>query len=133
MVNIQYQAAAYNMRSAAINWLPWRLRGLSRSVVTFHDLRVPYLFPKAGPLRRRVVAGMARRADGVIATNPADFAALQALRPASPCVEIPIGSNVPAFTPAAEDVAAARAALNLSDDHILLGYFGFLNPSQRRR
>ena len=51
VVNIQYQAAAYNMRSPAINLLPWRLKGVAKTVVTFHDLRVPYLFPKACRLR----------------------------------------------------------------------------------
>ncbi len=52
VVHIQYQAAAYAMHPA-INLLPRRLGWLGderpRTVVTFHDLKVPYLFPKAGP------------------------------------------------------------------------------------
>ena len=64
LVNVQYQAAAYNMRAAAIHYLPWRLRGVAPTVVTFHDLRVPYLFPKAGRLREAAVRGLARRAAG---------------------------------------------------------------------
>ena len=138
IVNIQYQAAAYNMRLPAINALPWRLRGLCRSVVTFHDLRSPYLFPKAGRLRHWVVMALARSADGVIVTNSADAAVLRAdagfarRRAAQPerLAQIPIGSNITrhASTPAA--IAACRAALRLRADQVLLGYFGFLNPSK---
>ena len=58
VVHVQYQAAAYAMHPA-INLWPRRLRQLGarrpRSAVTFHDLKVPYLFPKAGRLRRWVV------------------------------------------------------------------------------
>jgi hypothetical protein len=61
VVNVQYQAAAYDMRSPAINLLPWRLKGLTKTAVTFHDLRVPYLFPKAGRLRQTAVTQMAKQ------------------------------------------------------------------------
>lgn len=131
VVNIQYQAAAYNMRSPAVNWLPWRLKGVTRTAVTFHDLRVPYLFPKAGPLRQLALRFMARQAQAVIATNADDFRILvewgvepERLR------QIPIGSNVEARPPVAGEVAAARAALGLRPADCLLGYFGFLNPSK---
>ncbi|MCA9980555.1 MAG: glycosyltransferase, partial [Anaerolineales bacterium] len=77
VVNIQYQPAAFNMKSTAVNFMPWRLRGLTTPVVTFHDLRVPYLFPKAGPLRQKAVHFMADHAAGVIATNPEDYQRLQ--------------------------------------------------------
>jgi hypothetical protein len=79
VVNIQYQPAAYNMNSAAINFLPWRLKNVVKTAVTFHDLRVPYLFPKAGRLRQTAVNFLARSADGVIATNPADYQSLSLL------------------------------------------------------
>lgn len=131
VVNIQYQAAAYNMRSAAVNLLPWRLKGVLPTVVTFHDLRVPYLFPKAGRLRQMAVNQMAKRAHGVIATNPADYAALQPLQTdPSRLVQIPIGSNINATTPPAQQVAAVRQALGLTVDDCLLGYFGFVNESK---
>ena len=73
LLNVQYQAAAYGMHPA-INLLPWRLRWRGRPpvVVTFHDLRVPYLFPKAGPLRWQAILALARWADGVIVTNRED-------------------------------------------------------------
>jgi glycosyltransferase involved in cell wall biosynthesis len=129
LVNIQYQAAAYNMRSPAINLAPWRLRGLAPAVVTFHDLRVPYLFPKSGRLRWRLLLFMARAASGIIVTNPGDY---DTLRPVleRPLRLIPIGSNVIRHATGAEAVARARAELGLAPSAVLLGYFGFLNPSK---
>lgn len=49
LVNIQFQTAAFSM-SPWIHFLPDQLRRIP-VVTTFHDLRVPYLFPKAGKLR----------------------------------------------------------------------------------
>lgn len=125
---VQFQPAAFNMRNPALYFLPWRLRGVTPCVVTFHDLRVPYLFPKAGWLRRWVVERLARSADGVIATNAADFAALRRLNPHA--VEIPIGSNIDARPVAPAAVAAVRAAYGIAPDTTLLGYFGFINESK---
>jgi glycosyltransferase involved in cell wall biosynthesis len=74
VLHIQYQAAAFDL-GGWINWLPWWLRrrqARPRLVVTFHDLRVPYLFPKAGPLRWRSILALARYADAVIVTNVED-------------------------------------------------------------
>lgn len=129
LVNIQYQAAAYHMRSPAINLLPWRLRGVCKTAVTFHDLRVPYLFPKAGWLRQTAVFFMARQANGAIVTNRGDYDTLTA-RVRVPVRQIPIGSNITTYTPAAAEVTQARQALGLQPDDYLLGYFGFLNESK---
>ena len=129
IVNLQYQAAAYDMRRPAIAFLPWRLRGVAPVVVTFHDLRVPYLFPKAGPLRLAVVRGLARRAAGVVATNPADERVLAGWGVA-PLRRIPIGSNIATHEPAAARLAAVRAELGVRPADVLLGYFGFLNESK---
>jgi len=82
-LHIQYQTGAYNMRPG-INFLPWRLRSLPGRpmvAVTFHDLRVPYLFPKVGPLRQWVNTRLAADSDAVIATNPSDATQLRALIP----------------------------------------------------
>lgn len=130
VINIQYQAAAYNMRLPAVNFLPWRLRGVTRTVVTFHDLRVPYLFPKAGRLREWVVARLARSADAVIATNQSDCDALTALRRDARVARIPIGSNIAARPRDAAAVAAVRDRLGLAAADRLVGYFGFINPSK---
>lgn len=130
VVNIQYQPAAYNMRSAAINLLPWRMQGVTRNVVTFHDVRVPYLFPKAGPLREAAVNRIARDAHGIIATNAADFANLQQRAPGTPIRQIPIGSNISTTTPNHIELAEVREKLGLGEGDMLLGYFGFLNASK---
>jgi glycosyltransferase involved in cell wall biosynthesis len=74
VLHVQYQAAAFDL-GGWINWLPWWLRqrqARPRLVVTFHDLRVPYLFPKAGPLRWRSILALARYSDAVIVTNVGD-------------------------------------------------------------
>lgn len=129
LVNIQYQPAAYNMRSAAINFLPWRLKNVAKTAVTFHDLRVPYLFPKAGRLRQTAVNFLARTANGVIATNPADYQTLAASLP-SPISSIPIGSNITVHPTNQFEINDIRNSLGLKPEDRLLGYFGFLNDSK---
>lgn len=131
VLNVQYQAAAYNMKSAAINLLPWRLLHVLPVVVTFHDLRVPYLFPKAGGLRHTAVNLMAKKAAGAIATNLEDYRSLADLGlEASRLAQIPIGSNIEARPVAAGEITAVRKEFELAPDDCLLGYFGFLNESK---
>ncbi len=132
VVHIQYQAAAYAMHPA-INLLPRRLArlgaGCPRTVVTFHDLRIPYLFPKAGPLRRGAVNELARRSDAAITTNREDFEALkEALDATEPEVSlIPIGSNITPRLPENFERDAWRARLGTGDGDFLLSFFGFIN------
>jgi glycosyltransferase involved in cell wall biosynthesis len=135
VLNVQYQAAAYDMHPA-INFLPWRanLSPLRRQrgpkiIVTFHDLKVPYLFPKAGPLRDWVVALLARYADAVIVTNRADELSLltSLQRRVRRVTRIPIGSNITPTLPAGYNRNAWRARLGLASDLFLLGFFGFFN------
>ena len=73
ILNLQFQTAAYQMHGA-MYLLPRFLRHTCPIVVTFHDLLVPYLFPKAGGLRRRAVIELARTASCVIVTNEEDHA-----------------------------------------------------------
>ena len=138
LVHIQYQAAAYGM-TAPLHTLPRYLRiraGARPVVITFHDLRVPYLFPKAGPLRWRAILFMARSCHAVVVTNQEDLETLTAefakLRAAArpELVMIPIGSNIDAQAAATVDRAATRAALGVAPDELLLCYFGFLNASK---
>jgi glycosyltransferase involved in cell wall biosynthesis len=129
VVHIQYQAAAYAMHPA-INFLPRRLgrRGESRprSVVTFHDLKVPYLFPKAGRLRRWVVDELARRSDAAITTNREDFESLQRELGFPPAL-IPIGSNIEPRLPAGFERDAWRARWGGGPGDLLLCSFGFVH------
>lgn len=131
VLNLQFQAAAYNMRIPAVYVAPWRLKGLATTVVTFHDLRVPYLFPKAGRLRRFVVHYMARQAAGVIATNTADYHELQGVRGGKQGLEqIPIGSNIHAHEVNEADLRRARRTMGVTPEEFVLGYFGFLHPGK---
>lgn len=131
VLNIQYQSAAYDLHPA-INFLPlfasrlslWRPR--PAVVVTFHDLKVPYLFPKAGSLRDRVVTLLARHADASIVTNRADELELTPRR-VGRIARIPIGSNITPLLPDDYDRNAWRALLGLMPTDLLLGFFGFFN------
>jgi glycosyltransferase involved in cell wall biosynthesis len=132
-LNLQYQAAAYDL-SAPIHFLPrlisWgRPARQTKTVITFHDLRIPYLFPKAGGLRPTAVTYLARTASGVIATDPADLAELRR-RGVTKATQIPIGSNISPAPPAGYDRGAWRARWGVGAQEILLGYFGFLNASK---
>jgi polysaccharide biosynthesis protein PslF len=134
VVHVQYQTAAYGLHPAA-NWLPWYLtRSRSRPAVytTFHDLRVPYMFPKAGPLRKRSVLALARYSDAAVVTNPGDWAELVASdqRLAARLRPIPIGSNIHPQPPAGYDRTAQRAAWGAGHGDWLLAYFGFLNANK---
>lgn len=127
-LDVQYQAAAYAMRPA-INVLP-RHRGRPAILVTFHDLKVPYLFPKAGPLRWWMVRLLARRADGVIVTNREDYLRLEDQIDPGKLHLIPIGSNISPSPPADYDRDVERARWGVAPQDLLLGYFGFLNESK---
>jgi glycosyltransferase involved in cell wall biosynthesis len=129
VVHVQYQAAAYAMHPA-INFWPRRVRrmgaGRPRTAVTFHDLKVPYLFPKAGPLRRRVITELARQSDVAITTNQGDFETLRRDL-GSALALIPIGSNITPRLPAGYDRDAWRARWGTGPDEFLLCFFGFMN------
>jgi glycosyltransferase involved in cell wall biosynthesis len=126
VLNVQFQTAAYGMHPA-IHFVP-RCKERPPVAVTFHDLKVPYLFPKAGPLRWKAVELLARRADGVIVTNVEDEIKISSLQsPISRLVRIPIGSNIAPRLPAGYDRDVWRARWRIGPGDLLLGYFGFLN------
>jgi glycosyltransferase involved in cell wall biosynthesis len=132
-LHVQYQTAAFGMHPA-INFAPrfWRRRshraGL-RVAWTYHDLLVPYLFPKAGGrLRQWVTEQPLHGSDLVIVTNDGDRERLaaQGVRPAC----IPIGSNIQGRRLTPEEREARRALRGFGPDDLVLGYFGFLNRSK---
>jgi glycosyltransferase involved in cell wall biosynthesis len=126
VLNVQFQTAAYGMHPA-IHFIP-RRKDRPPVVVTFHDLKVPYLFPKAGPLRWRLVRTLALRADGIIVTNVEDEIKISNLQsPISRLARIPIGSNIAPRLPSAYDRDVWRARWGIGPQDLLLGYFGFLN------
>ena len=145
VVHIQYQTAAYAMHPF-INALPWLLRltpplpsppsltgkgagelGRPLLAITYHDTRIPYLFPKAGPVRPWVTRLPGRGADLVVTTNAEDGARLQSV--ARALAYIPIGSNI-APTADASDRPAFRVRWGIGTDTPLLVYFGFVNRAK---
>jgi len=170
IVHVQYQAAAYGMHPAA-NLLPWRLRrggykaqgdqaddgpplrrgkGRPYIVTTFHDLKVPYLFPKAGPLRWWAMLALMRWSDATILTNEEDYARVKSIEQRAKSKAssmlyalysmlyalcpmlylIPIGSNIAVAPPPDYERPAWRARLGVGEGETLLAYFGFLNESK---
>jgi glycosyltransferase involved in cell wall biosynthesis len=114
----------------AIHFAPrgWQRRGL-RVAWTYHDVLVPYLFPKAGQrLRRWVTDWPARVCDLTIATNEGDR--LHLAGKARRLARIPIGSNIAAREFSPEARTARRASRGFGPDTLVIGYFGFLNRSK---
>lgn len=131
ILNIQYQTAAYQMHPA-VNFLPWRLRFLRyrpRVVATFHDLKLPYLFPKAGPVRRWVTSALIRGCDATIVTNVEDRLQAERLGAHDPHL-LPIGSNIHPQAPPNYDRQKWRERWGVGEDEVLVCYFGFLNESK---
>lgn len=133
VLHIQYQAAAFDL-GGWVNWLPWYLKKrqiATRLVVTFHDLRQPYIFPKAGRFRQHSMLALARYSHGVICTNREDLQTLHST-PGIPArmVHIPLGSNVDPQPPPGFDRHAWRQQYGALGDTLLLAYFGFLNESK---
>lgn len=142
ILHIQYQAAAFDL-GGWINWLPWYLKkqgAPTRLVTTFHDLRIPYIFPKAGRFRWQSVLALARHSDAVICTNREDLNTLQvelslpSLRSPisqSPSLTvIPLGTNIEARPPTDFDRTLWRKKYQADGRTLLLAYFGFLNESK---
>ncbi|MCA1723559.1 MAG: glycosyltransferase, partial [Thermomicrobia bacterium] len=139
IVHLQYQTGMYGMHPAT-NFLPDRLAwhlpllhilpidldGNFRFVTTFHDLRHPYLFPKAGPLRPWVTRHLACASNVAIGTNGTDVALLRKWRANG--VLIRIGSNIPAAS--IRDARAIHARYGIPVAAPLLTTFGLLNQSK---
>ena len=132
VIHMHYQAGAF-ARPGELMGLghALRLAGIpGRLVVTFHDLLQPYLFPKAGWLRARVVFGLARSAHAALyvdeldrrrAVAQVDHEARAFWIPAGPTIEPPAGAG---------NRCAARAALGLNREDFIVGYFGFRQRSK---
>jgi glycosyltransferase involved in cell wall biosynthesis len=125
VINLQFQTAAFQM-SPWIHFLP-QVTGKIPVVTTFHDLRFPYLFPKAGFLRDWIVMHLAKSSAGVIVTNHEDFTRVKSL-PNSTL--IPIGSNILTATSPDFQRDAWRASAGASANEVLLAHFGFINRSK---
>jgi glycosyltransferase involved in cell wall biosynthesis len=126
VLNLHFQTAAFQM-SPFIHFLPNRVKA-APVVTTFHDLRFPYLFPKAGPLRNWIVRRLARASAGVMATNHEDYRQLERL---SRCATlIPIGSGVATILPGGYQREGRRSRAGAAADTFFVAYFGFINRSK---
>ena len=130
VVHIQFQAGAYDLLGdvCLMPALVRRFRRGTRVATTFHDVRTPYLFPRAGNLRRAAVQLLARTSDAVIAADARDLQALGG--PSSRHHHVPIGSNVPCSPPSGFDRREYRAGLGLGRDTLVVVYFGLRNASK---
>lgn len=136
-LHVQYQTAAFAM-NPAINLAPnqWRRYAKRHAYPlqvawTYHDLLVPYLFPKAGThLRRWVTLRPVQTSQLVIATNEGDYQKLAAATGPATRLKIPIGSNIQLHELAPEVRATGSSQRAYGDQPLLLGYFGFLNRSK---
>ena len=132
-VHVQYQTAAFAMHPA-INLAPWWWRRQGYRVAwTYHDLLVPYLFPKAGShLRHWITERPAHTSDRVIVTNEGDRLALaqsMAGRGAN-LAKIPIGSNIEGRALSMAERNWRRARRGYTETDLVIAYFGFLNRSK---
>ena len=139
LVHIQYQTAAFDLKPA-INLLPWYLRRHTPRpaiVTTFHDLRTPYLFPKAGPVRRWVTHMLGRHSDSLIFTSQEDRGHWETVVEASvataqktPTHQIYVGPNVSVAPITAVRRQALRAECGVAENAFLVGFFGFVNSTK---
>ena len=128
-IHVQYQTAAFRM-NPNINWASatWQQQGLS-TAWTYHDLRYPYLFPKAGDTLRVMINLLpVKVCDLLIFTNEPDRDLVSLER--SDAVAIPIGSNIAALPFTGEQREARRQLRGYGPTDLVVGYFGFLNRSK---
>ena len=124
IVNLQYQTAAYDM-SPIIHFTQSAIS--APLVTTFHDLRYPYLFPKAGPLRGWIVMRLARASAGVITTNQEDDLRLARLPNRR---LIPIGSSIRRRNCNDSAAQSTRWRASADDNAVVIGHFGFVNAGK---
>jgi glycosyltransferase involved in cell wall biosynthesis len=130
VVHIQFQAGSYDLLGdvCLMPGLVGVARPRARVVTTFHDARVPYLFPCAGGMRQLAVRLMARTSHAVIAADERDLRALGG--PSARHFHVPIGSNVTCAPPPDYARSEFRTRLGLQSDTLLIVYFGLLNASK---
>ena len=130
VLHIQFQAAAYQLLGdvCLVPALLRRIRPRLHSITTFHDVHVPYLFPRAGRLRAAAVRLLARTSDAVIAADSRDLEFLGGPSPRH--FNVPIGSNVDCSPPPGFARSAFRQRLDLQPNQLALVYFGLLNASK---
>ena len=136
VVHIHYQPGAFGLHGA-ICLLPRFIRRYPTPpaiVTTFHDLQVPYLFPKAGGLRRRIVQDMAGNCDGVIAVADETVGQLYKWTSGTghdvTVSQVPLGNHFDAAPPAGFSRESWRAERGIGPNAWVIGHLGFVNASK---
>jgi glycosyltransferase involved in cell wall biosynthesis len=131
LIHIQYQTGAFQMRPS-INFLPLRMGIRSKPLpvaTTYHDLLRPYLFPKAGRLRRWVNRALAVGSNAIILTNERDYQQVSSYSwYRDRTWRIPLGSNIPPAGPVNRDEVLTKHGLN--PDGFVVAFFGFLTADK---
>jgi glycosyltransferase involved in cell wall biosynthesis len=131
IVHIQYQTGAFAMHPA-INLLPFALKRSRPEipvVTTLHDLRKPYLFPKAGVIRRWANRALAFGSARIVVTNRDDYRQLKRFpRLAQRTEIIPLGGSLPEAS--VTEPASVRRELGIAEQGCAIGFFGFVTPDK---
>jgi glycosyltransferase involved in cell wall biosynthesis len=132
VVHLQYQWWLYR-GGAMITLLPLFIKTCRKDIMvvtTFHDLMGPYLFPKAGRLRKLGIKLLASFSDRIITSNRRDKEELLRLLPEGKqkISYIPIGAGLFFEERRHPDTAKAYAGLRQGDNQVRIAYFGYLLP-----
>ncbi|MDD3925676.1 MAG: glycosyltransferase [bacterium] len=130
IVHLQYQTDIYGA-----TLFPMRLAGMVHRagiplVVTFHDTHGPFLFPKAGRLRKLPLRGFIDNASSLIVSNEGDLAELQRLSSSPPATTlIPVGPGIIPVDISGDESASLRQGIGATDA-ALIGHFGFIHKAK---
>ena len=129
IIHIEFNRSFYG-RKIAMNFLPCFLKRKSEKhkiIMTFHDL--------PGPLKSRdpffwlTSLSALSCCDKIIVTNDVDFNNFLLRFPfvKKKCTLLPVGSNIPRFE---GNPALIKKELNISDDTLILCFFGFIREDK---
>lgn len=129
IVHMEFNRMLYG-RAIAINFLPYLLKkknSIPKIIVTFHDL--------PGPLKNRdpffwlTTFVILIYCDSIIVTNEIDFNSFTCKLPfvKRKCRLVPVGSNI---FKAESKRALVREELNISEDTLILSFFGFIREDK---
>jgi len=131
VIHIHYQISMYDGKSfiTIVPFLTKIFGRKMRTVVTLHDLNPPYLFPKAGVFRKKMVLFLAKHCDAVIVSNNLDYQELYTKLKQKNFNRIhllPIGSNLNIK----KIPNTKKTAIGFKDKELILAFFGFVVPDK---
>ena len=132
ILHIQYQWWLYH-RKLMITLLPLFLKILRKKlfiITTFHDLMGPYLFPKAGPLRKLPIMMLALFSDKIITTAKKDTENLIRLIPkiTGRISHVPSGPGIFFDKSMTVDVEKIRKEFKDDENQVTISNFGYMLP-----